>query len=200
MEINTSRPVNRAVPRQLELNMPRPHSFAFLLILLVAPSGVWAQTQSPFSKWLGAQTNEKAPQFAPVVGKPLDRGKHDKLRRYEISLKIVKGASLKLPSSENAIVTFGERGIQQIESFQSKDDALYLLGTMQLEKHELGWRFYTLNVRVTAGELKGAVVHLRDGKLQKSITDPCIAIYRIPKDVKVEIGEVPFEVVALFAK
>jgi hypothetical protein len=71
---------------------------------------------------------------------------------------------------------------------------------MQLKPEKLGWRFHTLNARITDGNLKGAIVHFRDGRIQESITDPCMAIYRIPDDLKVEAGKIPFEVVALFAK
>ena len=138
--------------------------------------------------------------LAPVVGKPIDAANHDKLPRYEISLNIVKGADLRLPASENAIVTFDGTEFRQTKDFDSDKDSLYLLGQMQLQKDKLGWRFYTFNVRITDGALEGAVVHLRDGKIQDSITDPCIAVYSIPDDVKVEEGNVPFEVVGLFAK
>lgn len=179
--------------------MTRPLSFAPLLVVIVI-SAVPAHGQSSFNEWLGPQSNEKATLVAPVVGQAIDPAKHDKLSRYDITLEIVKGADLKLPVSVNPVVTFGEREFQQTKEFRADKDATYIPAKMQLKKHELGWRFYTLNVRVKDGKLRGAVVHFRDGKIQESIADPCIAVYRIPDNVEVMAGKIPFDVVALFTK
>lgn len=158
-----------------------------------------AQGRPPFKSWLGPQTNKTA-RFPSVVGQVIDVARHDKLPRYDLSLKIIKGTGLRMPASKNAIVTFDGTEFQQTKDFAGDKDARYVVAQMQLKKGQPGWRFYTLNVRITAGALKGAVVHLRDGKIQDSMTDPCIAVYRIPGDLKVDEGNVPFEVVALFAK
>ena len=181
-------------------------SWLIYVLLALAPSCAGPiRPQLPFSEWLGPQTNEKAGPWDVVgppivVGSPIDAAKHDKLSRYEITLEVVKGADIKLPDSKNPIVTFDGRGFTQVEDFSPDHVALYLVGKMQLWKDEGGWRFYTLNLRVTDGNLKGAIVHLRDGKIQDDITDSCIAIYRIPDNLKIATGDVSFEVVALFAK
>jgi hypothetical protein len=189
-----------AVRRRLEVIMASPKTLLALAVFLVATSTVDANDESVVSKWLGPQTNENAPPFAQVVGKPIDQASHDKLSRYNISLELVKGGDLKLAVSENPIITFDGREFRTLKDFHSDKDGVYLFCRMQLKPEELGWRFYTLNARITDGSLKGAIVHLRDGRIQKSITDPCMAIYRIPDDVKVEAGKIPFEIVALFAK
>jgi hypothetical protein len=75
-----------------------------------------------------------------------------------------------------------------------------VVGRVQLKKSKPGWRFYTLNVRVKAGPLKGAIVHLRDGRIQNSITDPCISVYRVPANVEIKPGDLDVEPVAMFAK
>ena len=188
------------VRRQRSNLMAHLKSLVVVILIVVASSAVRAKAQPIFSRWLGPQTNENSTLFAPVSGKPIDPTKHDKLPRYEFSLEIVKGGDLKLPVSENAIVTFDGKEFRQTKDFAPDEEATYLFCRMQLKKGELGWRFYTFNVRVTDGVLEGAVVHFRDGRIQGNITDPCIAIYRIPDDIEVETGTVPFEIVALFAK
>jgi hypothetical protein len=180
--------------------MSRLETLIALAIFVVATSTVHANDQHAFSKWLGPQTNENATPFTPVVGKPIYLAKHDKLPRYDISLEIVKGGDLKLPVSENGIITFDGREFSKLKDFHPDKDGTYLFCRMQLKPEKIGWRFYTLNARITDGKLKGAVVHLRDGRIQDSITDPCVAIYKIPDDLSVEAGKVPFEIVALFAK
>ena len=153
-----------------------------------------------FSDWLGPQTNDDASLFAPVVGKRIDPTKHDKLPRYKITLEIVKGGDIRLPLSENHTITFDGKEFSKLTDFHPDKDAAYLLCQMQLKPGALGWRFYTMNARVTDGILKGAIVHFRDGRIQESITDPCVAVYRIPEGCDVKIDKVPFEIVALFAK
>ncbi|MCA9174766.1 MAG: hypothetical protein KDB14_09815 [Planctomycetales bacterium] len=180
--------------------MTRLETLIALAVFMVATSTVHANDQPAFSKWLGPQTNDNATPFAPVVGKRIDAAKHDKLPRYDITLEIVKGGDLKLPVSENAIITFDGGEFTAMKDFHPDKDATYLFCRMQLKPDKLGWRFYTLNARIIDGNLKGAIVHLRDGKIQDSITDPCVAIYRIPDDLNVEVGKAPFEIVALFAK
>jgi hypothetical protein len=192
--------VSFVVRRQLEAIMSRLETLIALAIFVVATSTVRANDQPAFSKWLGPQTNDNATPFAPVVGKPIDPAKHDKLPRYDLTLEIAKGGDLKIPVSENAIITFEGKEFQKLKDFHPDKDATYLFCRMQLKPDKRGWRFYTLNVRITDGNLKGAVVHLRDGRIQDSITDPCLAIYKIPDDLSVEAGKVPFEIVALFAK
>lgn len=182
-----------------------PKSLICVLLVLFASCADSVRPQLQFREWLGPQTNEKAGLFdvvgpPPVVGSPIDIANHEKLRRYEIDLKVVQGADLDVPDSENPVVTFDGRGFQHSKDFRADHEARYLVGKVLLRNDESGWGFYTLNVRVTDGDLKGAIVHLRDGKIQDEITDPCIAIYRIPDVLDVETGNVPFEVVALTAK
>jgi hypothetical protein len=188
------------VRRQLEVIMARLETLIALSIFVVTTSTVHAKDPPAFKNWLGPQTNENATPFAPVVGKPIDPAKHDKLPRYDITLEIAKGGDLKLPASENAIITFDGREFTTLKDFHPDKDATYLFCRMQLKPDKLGWRFYTLNARITDGNLKGAIVHLRDGRIQDSIADPCVAIYRIPEGLNVEAGKAPFEIVALFAK
>jgi hypothetical protein len=193
-------PLNAVVRRQLEVIMARLKTLMALAIFLVATSTVHANDEPAVSKWLGPQTNENATPFAPVVGKPIDQASHGKLSRYDILMEIVKGGDLKLAVSENPIITFDRGEFRILKDFHSDKDGMYLFCRMQLKPEKLGWRFYTLNARITDGNLKGAIVHFRDGRIHESITDPCMAIYRIPDDLKVEAGKIPFEVVALFAK
>ena len=188
------------VHHQLEILLARPKPLICLVLVHCAIGGFLADAHASFREWLGPQTNENATLFAPVVVKPIDPAKHDRLSHYQIDLAIVRGRDLKLPASDNAIVTFTGKRFQQSKEFRADEKAMYLVGKMQLKRDRVGRRFYTLNARVTKGQLKGAVVHLRDGKIQDSITDPCIAIYRIPDDIEVKTGKVPFEIVALFAK
>jgi hypothetical protein len=154
----------------------------------------------PLEKWLGPQTNDTATLFAPVVGPPIDAAKHEKLSRYDISVSVVPGRKLALPKSENPAVTFDGAEFQQIGALKPDQEALYVVGRVQLKKSKLGWRFYTLNVRVKAGPLEGAIVHLRDGRIQNSITDPCISVYRVPAHVDIKPGDLAVEPVAMFAK
>lgn len=153
-----------------------------------------------FEKWLGPQTNDTATLFAPVAGPPIDAAKDKTLSRYDISVSVIPGGKLALPKSENPTVTFDGADFQQMGAFKLEQDALYLVGRVQLKKGNLGWRFYTLNVRIKAGPLEGAIVHLRDGRIQNSITDPCIAVYRIPANVEIKPGDLPVEAVAMFTK
>ena len=103
--------------------MARLETLVALAIFVVATSTVHANDQPTFSKWLGPQTNDNATPFAPVVGKPIDPAKHDKLPRYDITLEIVKGGELKLPVSENAIITFDGREFLKLKDFHPDKDA-----------------------------------------------------------------------------
>jgi hypothetical protein len=164
----------------------------------------FADDAQNWEAWLGPQSNKQATLeatlFQPVVGSPVDQAKDPRISNHEISLRVVKGADLRIPQSENPTVTFSGTAFQQTAGFRPDPNALYLVGQMQLKKGQLGERFYTLNVRIKDGPLKGAVVHLRDGNIQESIKDPCTAVYRLPADLKVNAEAVPFEVVAIFAK
>lgn len=180
--------------------MARMKTLIVVAFFLFTIGTIRADDPPAFSDWLGPQTNDDASVFAPVVGKRIDPKNHDKLPRYKITLEIVDGGDLRLPLSENPTTTFDGKEFSQLTDFHPDKDAAYLLCRMQLKPGALGWRFYTMNARITDGKLKGAIVHFRDGKIQESITDPCIAVYRIPEGIDVKSGEVPFEIVALLAK
>ena len=153
-----------------------------------------------FSKWLGPQQNsERDCSFGLVVDHPIDPKEDRRLSKYKLALRILPGSKLELPKTSNPLVSFDGKKFKHAPKFKPDSDELYLLATIHLNV-PLGWRIYTLNARVTAGPLKGAIVHFRDGEIQESIRDPCLAVYRIPKDIKVKPGNIPFEIVSFFAK
>lgn len=171
---------------------------AATIMIAFAVSSAVAQSAEPFEKWLGPQKNGLINRN--VVRDTIDRAKHEKLSCYNFSLLVVNGSELKLPTSENPIVIFDGKEFKEVMSFVADANSKYLVSTFQLKKDQLGWRFYTLNVRVSDGELKGAIVHLRNDRIQETISEPCIAVYKIPSEMEIEVGEVPFEVVSYFAK
>lgn len=171
---------------------------AVAIMIAISVSSAVAQSRGPFEKWLGPQKNSLINRN--VVREAIDRAKHEKLSCYNFSLLVVKGSDLKLPTSENPVVIFDGSEFKEVMSFTADANSKYLLSTFQLKKDQLGWRFYTLNVRVSDGALKGAIIHLRNDRIQETISEPCIAVYRIPSEILIEVGEVPFEVVSYFAK
>ena len=97
------------------------------------------------------------------------------------------------------MVTFHGNKLKQLDKFKPEPKSPYLVCSLKL-KAKAGWRIRRLDARVTAGPLKGAIVRFRDNKIQDSIKDPCFAVYKIPEDMKVDTGTVPFEIVSFFAK
>lgn len=182
--------------------MIRPTVTFFVLALLLTSSEATAQSKKAatdsFEKWLGPQKNSIA-DFG-VVREVIDHRENRKLKLYDMGVKVVKGSELRVSDSENPLVVYEQGEFKQVKSFTADAESLYILTTFQLKKNQLGWVFYSLNVRVTDGELKGAIVHLRDDKIQESIKDPCFAIYKLPSDLKVKPGDLPFEVVSYFSK
>jgi len=155
---------------------------------------------SPISTWLGPQQNDKvARTFVLVVGRPIDKEMDHRLSKYKLGLRIVRGSKIELPKTSNPLVTFDGKKYIQDDNFKPDPDELYVVTTIQLDA-PLGWRIYTLNARVKSGPLKDAIVHFRDDKIQESIQGPCHAVYKVPKGMDVKPGNVPFEIVSLFAK
>lgn len=185
----------RAVTSQFAL-------IAFLVAAMLAPPAPAQESDAsrPFAYWLGPQTNKRINRFDRVVGKPFDVTKDEKLQKYDISLRVVKGRDMKLPDSQNAVITYQDRKFRKKRRFQPQQETLYLVAQMQLKKKRLGWRFFTMNFRVKEGPLKGAIVHLRDGSGPKSILDPYIAVYALPDKYADAVGPLSFEGVSMFAK
>lgn len=148
-----------------------------------------------FDTWLGPQK-----ELSWASGIPSDEKKKAIFSNYNISLEVIKGSDFKLPKTKNATVTLGKSGLQGIKDFKVEPNAKYLFGKLQWKKSQMNWRFYIFTVRVKNGALKGAVVHLRDGKFQKSFADPCFAVYKIPEQIKVAPGPVSFEIIGILAK
>ena len=176
-----------------------------LVSLACADQGNRRTIEISFEDWLGPQTNENATVSSPVVGTVIDSKSDRKLSRYDVSLKLVRGKDIEIPASDNPVVTLVDGQPAEVKKVKLIDNRIYLVGRVQLKPKQLGWRFYTLNLRVKKGPLKGAVVHLRDGSLQNSIRDACIAVYPIPREYGIRVGEgqmlpIDFEIVAQFSK
>jgi hypothetical protein len=185
------------------------HSVLVLVAAIVISSASGGESQEPvpsaFSKWLGPQENEKYPGKPdrwvvadPVVERVITQKDHPRLSKYEISLSVVKGSQVRVPESANALLVFDGKSFQRIKQFEPRRESKYVFGKISL-KAEYGWRIYTLNVRVTKGRLKGAIVHLWDGKVPDSIEDPYISAFEIPAQFELAEGPMEFEIVSFYA-
>lgn len=167
----------------------RVTSLAFTLVLCCDSSPSRDEAEA-FASWLGPQSID------PMIAAAGD----GKLERYRLDLRVVESAGFEMPETSNGFVTFSDGEFGRFESRVLETAArLLLVGTLQLEA-ERGWRFYALDVRVSDGPLGGAVVHLRDGRLPASISDPYLAVYPIPDDLHVDPGPLDFEVVGHLSK
>jgi hypothetical protein len=159
-----------------------------------------------FANWLGPQENDKKPDWRtigmvyPVAEKEGIRQRNDpELANHEISLTVVDGSRLQLPKSANSVVTFDGKSFQRKGHFPKQAGVKYLAGNISL-KTELGCRIYKLNVRVTKGPLKGAIVHLWDHRVPDSIGDPYFSAFEVPREYGMVEGPVEFEIVSYFYK
>ena len=164
----------------------RVTSLAFALVLCCDSSPSQDEVEA-YASWLGPQTID------PMIA----AGPGYKLERYRVDLRVVEAADFEMPETTNDVVTFSDGEFGPFELRAVEGARPLLVGSLRLEA-ELGWRFYNLDVRVLEGPLRGALVHLRDGQLPASITDPYVAVYPIPDDVQVDPGPLEFEVVGHF--
>jgi hypothetical protein len=148
--------------------------------------------RNSFATWLGPQE-----PFRSVFGstdRVHDIENHPLLRSYDISLHVVLGGSLEIRESPNGVVGFDGRDIMEEKQLTVESDDTLLVGRIKLRTGERWKRFYSLDLRVRQGPLKGAVVHVRDGKIQNSVVDECVCIYFIPPGISIDEGPVAFDV------
>jgi hypothetical protein len=143
--------------------------------------------------WLGPQ------QFQPSQLGPFPISVNQSmLNKYKIGIVVVEGEklkknTLKLNSTRNPIVTFKDDQIIEINKFIVDPKKSYLFGYIFLTESG-GRRIYNLDVEITDGNLKGAIIHLRKGNVQLHTREPCFAIYEIPKNLKIKHKKLKFKV------
>lgn len=141
-------------------------------------------------KWLGPQTQPESAQEGFALFDDL----------YKVSLIVVRGDELKSMKVPN-IVHFDDTVRRAPADWPEhiEKDAKYVLGRIR-KKGRSHVAVYTLDCRIEDGPLKGAVVHLRDGRLPEDLTGEFAAYYRIPDEVEIDPGALKFRVVLKWYK
>lgn len=194
----------------------------FFLCIVSLPKSEGAEIEantSQFVVWLGKQTNSgPIGHFRSIVD---SSGSSESDWRWEnikdsldIQLRIIAGYNVRrvsradrskvyqeLPQTKNGYTTLinGEVGsVKDQAELQIRHNSLYVVGIVKQTKG-VG-RIRSLNARITRGPLTNAVVHLRDNTWNESMTDPFVAVYKIPEHIEVTEGDLEFRVIRVVEK
>lgn len=144
------------------------------------------------------------PQELPRLARALIGGRPDdevvssdsRLESYAIRLRVVRGRRLQL-AEDVPITTLIDGRPTAVERWEPSPRRAYVHGTVDLRSERGGWALYTVVVRVTSGELKGALIDLRDGHLDTAGRSHQ-AVYELPAGVEIGEGEIEFQVAWAF--
>jgi hypothetical protein len=122
-----------------------------------------------------------------------------KAKEYELDLRVVSGARLRLEESPNPVITCKAGKLVAVKS-DILPDRLYVIAKLRL-RATTGWRVYDCRVRVTSGPLKGAVVTVCSAEFAPapSISATYQACYELPAGLASE-GALDHEIVQFTGK
>ena len=117
-----------------------------------------------------------------------------------ISVRVVDGESVVLPRSENPITAVINGELTEQSNVSLDPSRKYVIGQITSSDASSGKRLYIVDLLVRNGPLKGAIIHLRSGELQRSPDGPLLAVFEIPEGLELANGVMEFDVIGLKSK
>ena len=165
-----------------------------IVIILVWCLGKWYLSPSRlFSPWLGPQNIERVQSLSRW-----QQAVESRMKDYDVAVAVESGKNIKIPIGlEDQIVVCVDGKIVATKTCHIDPSKKYVVGKFSLTS-ATGRRIYSLNIRVTRGPLKGAVIHLRDNLCPETIEGPFWSVYEVPSNLPVPLGPLEFEYVPPF--
>lgn len=146
------------------------------------------ERKCPFEVWLGRQSNSGPfGEFSSaVVSKPskaLERKIAEVDLSWKVSVSVVHGAHLELPVTSNGYTTTVNgtvSSVRELEMLMLDKESSYIVAIISPREKSSFRNLLSLNIRVTEGPLKNAIVHLRNDKFPADRTNGFVAVYRVP--------------------